>query len=184
VIKNEIFLIENLIDIDYLSLLNNWLNFSKPNYDKEQKSKLGTYNVPPNLYEGFQNLYIKVKNEIEKFYKVCLYDEHFYNIVEYKVGEMLGLHTDDGSKYLDGNLIYEAGTSTGHPSRDISTVVYFNDTYTGGEIEFPNLSIKVKPKAGTLIAFPSKGDLFQHQSLEIKSGKKWITPCFWHIKNF
>ena len=79
-------------------------------------------------------------------------------------------------------LFYNASTSTGH-LRQISSVLYLNDTYTGGEIDFPNLSIKMKPKAGTLIAFPSQDQIFLHQVLEITSGKKWVAPCFWSIKD-
>ena len=182
-IKDEIFLTENLIDIDYLFSLNNWLNASESNYKEGQKSTLGTYNIPPHLSEGFQDLYLKIKNEIENFYQASLYDEHFCNVVEYKVGDMLHLHSDDEAQYLDGKLIYEAGTSTGHPTRNISSVLYLNDTYTGGEIEFPNLSIKMKPKPGTLIAFPSKGKLFEHQVAKVITGRKWMTPSFWHIKD-
>ena len=39
-IKDEIFLIENLIDIDYLSLLVNWLSASEPNRREGQKSTI------------------------------------------------------------------------------------------------------------------------------------------------
>lgn len=180
-IKNEIFLIENVIDIDYLSSLNNWLNASESNYIEGQESTLGTYNIPSHLYDGFHHLYLNSKKEIENFYQVSLYDETFNNIIEYKVGDTLRLHTDNLG-YVNGELYYDARTSTGH-LRDISSVLYLNDTYTGGEIEFPNLSIKMKPKAATLIAFPSTDEIFLHHVLEITSGRKWIAPCFWHIKD-
>jgi predicted 2-oxoglutarate/Fe(II)-dependent dioxygenase YbiX len=180
-IKDEIFLIENLIDIDYLSSLNNWLGASKPNRREGQKSTLGTYNIPSSLHEGFQDLYFKSKEEIEKFYSVSLYDEQFNNVIEYKAGDILELHTDN-LEYLDGELSYNASTSSGH-LRQISSVLYLNNTYTGGEIDFPNLSIRIKPKAGTLIAFPSADQSFLHQVLEITSGEKWIAPCFWSIKD-
>ena len=180
-IKDEIFLTENLIDIDYLCSLNDWLSASEPNRKEGQKSTLGTYNIPLDLHEGFRDLYLKSKKEIENFYNVSLHDEHFSNIIEYQVGDILKLHTDN-IEYIDGELFYNASTSTGH-LRQISSVLYLNDTYTGGEIDFPNLSIKMKPKAGTLIAFPSQDQIFLHQVLEITSGKKWVAPCFWSIKD-
>jgi hypothetical protein len=69
-IKNKIFLTENLIDIDYLFSLNNWLDASEPNRKEGQKSTLGTYNIPPDLHEVFHDLYLKSKKEIENFYNV------------------------------------------------------------------------------------------------------------------
>ena len=180
-IKDEIFLIENFIDIDYLLLLVNWLTASEPNRGKERESTLGTYNIPSHLHEGFQDLNTRSKKDIENFYDVSLYDEKFNSIIEYGVGDFLELHTDN-LEYIDGELSYEASTSSGHP-RQISCVLYFNDTYTGGEINFPNLSIKMKPKTGSLIAFSSTNQDYQHQVLEITSGTKWIAPFFWSIKD-
>jgi hypothetical protein len=180
-IKNEIFLTENLIDLDYFLSLNKWLTASRSNRRQGQKSTLGTYNIPPDLHEGFHDLYLKSKKEIENFYDVSLHDEHFCNVVEYQVGDVLELHTDN-LEYIDGELSYSARTSKGH-LRQISSVLYLNDTYTGGEIEFPNLSIKMKPKSGTLIAFPSTDERFIHQVVEVTSGRKWVAPCFWNIKD-
>jgi len=40
------------------------------------------------------------------------------------------------------------------PWRDFASVIYLNDEYDGGTIYFPNLGIELKPRPGTLIAFP------------------------------
>lgn len=40
------------------------------------------------------------------------------------------------------------------PWRDFASVIYLNDEYEGGAIYFPNLGIELKPRPGTLIAFP------------------------------
>ncbi len=39
--------------------------------------------------------------------------------------------------------------------RSISAIVYLNDDYNGGEIEFINFGIKIKPEPGMLMLFPS-----------------------------
>ena len=39
--------------------------------------------------------------------------------------------------------------------RDFSVLIYLNETFEGGEIDFPNFGMKFKPRRGLLIAFPS-----------------------------
>lgn len=80
----------------------------------------------------------------------------------YATGEELGLHTD---------------TNHGGPFTHYSLVVYLNDDYEGGEIYFPEQNVKVKPKAGTIVAFPATT---LHTSLPVTKGEKWHSPCFWY----
>jgi len=44
----------------------------------------------------------------------------------------------------------------------ISFSLYLNDDFEGGELEFGNLPIKVKPKAGMLVAIPG-GEKYKHK---------------------
>lgn len=59
-----------------------------------------------------------------------------------------------------------------------SIVAYLNDDYEGGEISFPNQNLTIKPKAGSLIIFPS-GEPYYHESKEVLSGIKYMAPGFW-----
>lgn len=61
----------------------------------------------------------------------------------------------------------------------ISVVFYLNDDYEGGELDFKNQDIKIKPEAGSIIIFPSV-DPYYHASLPVKSGIKYMTPGFWY----
>jgi predicted 2-oxoglutarate/Fe(II)-dependent dioxygenase YbiX len=54
----------------------------------------------------------------------------------------------------------------------VSAVVYLNDDYDGGEIEFPRHNLTLKPKAGDIILFPSNF-VYEHASLNISSGTKY-----------
>jgi len=47
---------------------------------------------------------------------------------------------------------YDGSTRSG---RVLSAICYLNDNYEGGELEFPNFGIKIKPQAGMLLLFPS-----------------------------
>lgn len=59
----------------------------------------------------------------------------------------------------------------------MSAVMYLNDC-DGGELNFPNHNILIKPKAGSIVIFPSVAPFF-HESTPVKSGWKYIAPVFW-----
>ena len=85
------------------------------------------------------------------------------SISKYFVGSQMGKHTD---------------THDDDEGKTISVVLYLNDDYTGGEIEFEDQGLLVKPKAGSIIVFPSRKPYF-HASKPVLSGEKYIVPGFW-----
>lgn len=58
----------------------------------------------------------------------------------------------------------------------VSMVIYLNDNYEGGEIEFPNHGISIKPEAGSVVVFASEGVL--HDPKPTVSGIKYMVPIF------
>lgn len=56
--------------------------------------------------------------------------------------------------------------------RDISILLYLNENYGGGEIAFPNFGVKLKPKRGMLIAFPSDCR-FIHTARPVETGIRY-----------
>lgn len=60
----------------------------------------------------------------------------------------------------------------------MSGVLYLNDDCVGGELDFPEQGVTIKPSAGSVVIFPSVAP-FYHQSLEIISGVKYMSPVFW-----
>ena len=57
--------------------------------------------------------------------------------------------------------------------RDISLLLYLNDEYTGGELEFKRLSYTLRPKAGMLVWFPS--DIrYEHMARVVRSGRRYV----------
>jgi predicted 2-oxoglutarate/Fe(II)-dependent dioxygenase YbiX len=82
-------------------------------------------------------------------------------------------------KYRDGegyNEHYDGGTDIG---RSISAVVYLNDTYQGGHIEFPNFNVKLKPEKGMLILFPSNY-AYRHIAHVVEEGTKYSLVTWIH----
>jgi predicted 2-oxoglutarate/Fe(II)-dependent dioxygenase YbiX len=88
-----------------------------------------------------------------------------YNMLRYQSGEQYKAHADDG-----GSL-----------GRVISAICYLNDDYEGGEIEFVNFGIKIKPEPGMLILFPSNY-AYKHIAHPIASGTKYglVTWIRWN----
>jgi len=67
----------------------------------------------------------------------------------------------------------------GVSSRVLSTVTYLNDNYRGGEIEFVNSKVKIKPEAGSIIFFPSNF-LYVHEVYPITEGSRYSMPHWYH----
>jgi predicted 2-oxoglutarate/Fe(II)-dependent dioxygenase YbiX len=89
------------------------------------------------------------------------------SISKYSTGKSMGPHVDDYNNGDDPN---------------ISVVLYLNDDYEGGEINFPNQDITIKPEAGSIVIFPSV-EPYYHQSLPVISGVKYMSPGFWRKTN-
>ena len=64
---------------------------------------------------------------------------------------------------------YDGGTDIG---RSISGICYLNSDYEGGELEFVNFGIKIKPEPGMIILFPSNY-AYAHIAHPIISGTKY-----------
>jgi predicted 2-oxoglutarate/Fe(II)-dependent dioxygenase YbiX len=67
---------------------------------------------------------------------------------------------------------YEEGRWHKAADRDISLLLYINDEYTGGELEFPSLSYTLRPRAGMLVWFPSDFR-YLHMAKVVTSGRRY-----------
>lgn len=62
---------------------------------------------------------------------------------------------------------------------DFAAIYYINDDYEGGEINFMDHNLKIKPKANSLVTFPSNSD-YWHEVL-INTGKERYSSHLWFI---
>jgi len=110
-----------------------------------------------NINNQFYTLLLATVNSYAKRFSI---QEKFwhegYNILKYQHGQSYNLHYDGSS----------------HISRTISAVCYLNSDYGGGEIEFPNFKVKIKPEPGMLILFPSNF-AYSHIAHPVTSGTKY-----------
>jgi hypothetical protein len=109
----------------------------------------------------------------DRYFSSYNLDKNKYNlnldsvtIKAWNQGQSMGPHFDgqDGNKDLAFSL-----------------VTYINDDYEGGEISFPNHNVTIKPKAGSLIMFPSQ-EPYIHEVKPITSGTRYMSPAHVYIK--
>jgi hypothetical protein len=123
------------------------------------------------VYELLDIFVQSVKTEAEESFGLSLLPENGYSITSYVDGDELPEHYDGY-----GSL----PTPNGNPKREISSVLYLNEDFDGGEICFPNQGINLKPKPGMLAIFPANQE-FVHFVTRVNSGFRYTVPQFWSI---
>jgi hypothetical protein len=75
-----------------------------------------------------------------------------------KVGEIIGKHHDQST-----------------PDTMWGAIIYLNDNYSGGEIDYPDLNFMVKPKKGSMIVHSAT---FLHHVLPVIEGTRYMITTF------
>ena len=128
-------------------------------------------NVPPQFAE-LRNVYndtvIKLKeclNHYQSMYNIVMDYMEAINYVRYEPGQHFAVHADSGFSY----------------NCTVSSVMYLNDNYEGGELWFPFLDLTYTPVAGDIVIFPSTY-IYAHASKPITSGIKYsaVTMFDWN----
>jgi hypothetical protein len=95
-----------------------------------------------------------------------IYDVEPYSLLKYSGGQECKSH-------------YDGPTET---ARCVSAIVYLNNDYTGGELEFTNFGIKIRPEPGMLILFPSNY-AYTHIAHPVETGTKYAVVTWLHDRN-
>jgi len=154
----------------YLSLRTTETSPALTGYSDNQKTNLDyrvtnwipiSPEIVSNTHHAITQLY---NNQLIQKYKQPIKNIEPTQFLYYNVGGKYDVH-NDSEDFVNGKL-------TRVCERDISVLIYLNDDYEGGELEFPDWGIYMKPKAGTLIAFPSYID-FSHRVHPVTKGKRF-----------
>jgi len=124
-------------------------------------------------------LYDKIPKEIlEMLYKVFMI-AHQKSIDLYGVQiNPLDRYKFNLFKFVEGFSLNPHIDTLSVESNHIASVYYINDDYTGGEINFPDHNLKIKPKANSLIIFPGNEN-YTHEVYKVVgkdrySSSKWF----------
>ena len=119
--------------------------------------------------------------------KITTYSElkHLDNLIFDRIGQAISKYHDKHGiivsydegykvlKYTESdyyNMHYDSASFFSH--RQISAIIFLNDNFNGGELEFPNQGIKIRPVKGTVLIFPSNY-LYKHVVNKITDGIRY-----------
>lgn len=152
-----------------------WKTSSDEQYQFGEKKNINTEKAK-RAEDRIKNIYDTINFAINKVlddYKEKTGDDigslQSYGIAKYFPGREMGEHVDFDLKSVDSKKINLIPT--------ISSILYINSDYVGGELEFPKQGFSIKPDAGSMVIFPSVKP-FYHKSTEIVEGYKYMIPLF------
>jgi hypothetical protein len=119
-------------------------------------AKITNNTLAQNLHNQFYILLLAAGGPYAKKHNIQNLYHEGYNLLKYKEGQSYGLH-------------YDGVTSL---KRAVSAIVYLNDDYEGGYLEFPNFDVRIKPEKGMLILFPSNF-AYAHIASPVIRGEKY-----------
>lgn len=88
------------------------------------------------------------------------------DVLLYDPGGRYDIHTDSDLRYKQSGQWHRV------MDRDLSLLIYLNDDFSGGELEFPSRNRTIRPQAGMLVAFPSD-HRFAHAVSPVVSGQRY-----------
>lgn len=128
--------------------------------------------IIPNEMIDLKNIYFETVEKLnaclahyQSIYNINMQYREAINYVRYKEGQHFQVHSDHGFSY----------------NCTLSSVMYLNDEYEGGELWFPYLDITLKPSYGDIVLFPSTF-IYAHASKKVISGTKYaaVTMFDWN----
>lgn len=144
--------------------------------------KTHIYDLNSDALKIYLNGFEMARREIESYFNIALLNSSGVQALGYPKGGYYIRHSDNCNDLVDkdGNLI---GFKLVAPERKLTTVLFLNDNFTGGELVFNflyenNRQFTLKPKKSLLIAFPSN-PFFTHEVKEVKSGYR-VSLAEWH----
>jgi hypothetical protein len=120
------------------------------------------------IYEDTETRLRECLNDYEARFNIKMDFMEAINYVRYGEGQHFSVHSDHGFSY----------------SCTLSSIMYLNDDYEGGELWFPHFSFKFRPECGDVLLFPSSF-IHAHASLKVTSGVKYsaVTMFDWNDRN-
>jgi hypothetical protein len=128
------------------------------NMSLTEYSKTTGNGIIQNIHNQYYTLLASTMSQYTKKHDlddIPLYHEG-YNMLRYSGGQEYKAHFDGG----------------GPTGRCVSAILYLNSDFEGGEVEFVNFNIKIKPEPGMLLLFPSNY-AYTHIAHPVTSGTKY-----------
>jgi hypothetical protein len=165
--KNNIKVFHNFLSNDQCNeIINNLDESTSLNIEGVWQDRIfAEFSFPIKTKKILKMFRLKLKPFLEKEYLVKLLPNSLnQHIVKWSPGEEMEPHIDD------------IGTVYNH----ISSILYLNDNYDGGEIFFPQHEITIKPIQGDLLCFP--GNLnYKHGVKKVNNGTRYTMTSWFRF---
>lgn len=148
-----------------------------------QIRKTDIYTLPREYISLYENKFDLLRSSIENFFALSLTHSTPLQVLGYEEGAFYVKHADDSSELRNRN-----GETVGYvcvaPERKLSTVLFVNDEFEGGELLFNYLcddqghTLKIQPKSGDMLVFLSN-PYFAHEVLPVTKGFR-LSLVAWH----
>ena len=150
---------------------------NKENGDIDQETKLDVRNtlnfeLPPEIDK-------KLEAAVAGIFSSIVAPKYNCKFKTYDAAQMLGY--PPGGHYLAHSDSEHLNPKTGEweqsVPRDVSFVFYLNEEFGGGELEFPDHGLTIKPKKGMMVVFPSYKE-FLHRVHPVTWGHRYSLVCW------
>jgi hypothetical protein len=180
-ITPELISIENFLSQEQLETLKIIIdNTSQKDWEVEYHANLKNFCIKKFGRDDVENLVAEGKFEITQNWKdknFNISNHSIYNVMHKSLDSMVV--ESDPELHLSGlatiqrmqpgvELKSHTDQNT-DPSIKYATIIYINDEYVDGELFFPNLDIKLKPKPGTMLLFPGNKE-YEHGVKHVGEG--------------
>lgn len=94
------------------------------------------------------------------------------HVLKYLPGASLGMHNDNDTNFrvIDGQRYFSQREVAMY--QVVNAIIYFNDSYEGGEFRFPYANVTLKPEVGDIVFFPANY-VGSHAVAPVKSGERY-----------
>ena len=177
---NLIIIKENVIpqeNIEELMLLTNNKDTSHAtviNHDKEDGSETNLETRNTLWYHITEEMCHNLEQAVASCFRDHVAPKYNCQFKSYEPVQFLGYPVGGHYKaHNDGESFnYETRKWERLMERDVSFLFYLNDQYGGGELEFYDLGLTIKPKKGMMIVFPSYKE-FAHKVHPVTWGHRY-----------
>ena len=164
----------------YLIQQSNQTKNTKFSVDKKVRDTqmIDLEDIASEIIDLFRNV---VTNVINPFYEFEVKDSELPQLLHYGVDGHYMPHCDGESLWKPpGNepLIWRKSTD-----RDLSTVLFLNDDFEGGDFVFPEFRVRVRPEPGMLVCFPSTHE-YLHGVEPVTKGTRYSIVNWMTVKGF
>lgn len=164
---------ENICHIATVRILSNDGNTVSETTNENRKTKI--IEIPNHIINNIKNTIFTIHE---------LYLKKIYNSKIKNIENPQFLRYDIEDHYIEHNDCEDFVNNKIKKiiDRDISVIIFLNDNYEGGELEFTNLQLSIKPKAGMMIAFPSYME-FSHKVHKVTKGTRYSIVSWINTEN-